>query len=340
MPESQCPSKILPAILVAALLGLALPASAQAPLDTPERFYNQKAQGWFWYAVEPEEDEQKKEEPEPSAPVFAAPSKPLPLPGPKPFSAQWFRENLPKYKDAAWDNPTVENLKAFYYLQRYAMDQSELFASAAELAVVGDPFLDEVSRRPAATFASQRVDVLAGQARDSLLGTVAQRTGLFFFFKGDEYGNLQAPIIKAIEQAGFAVVPVSVDGQPLQDGLFPNARKDEGRSKLLNIQAYPATFLVSPTGVFEPIAQGMISLPELTHRILIAAKRNGWVTDDEYNKTKPLTNTDTNIVYRLDNDSVKTAITETAGQAGDEKNFIPPEKLLGIITERIKANPK
>lgn len=326
----------LASMVAVGLTGAWPPVSAQ---DAPQRFYEGKAQGWFWYAVdlEPEQEpEPESVKPPPAAPVAVAAPPTLP-PGPTPFSAQWFRENLPKYKDAAWDNPTVENLKAFYYLQRYAMDQSERFANAAEMAVVGDPFLDEVSRRPAATFASQRVDTRAGQERDNLLGAVSQRTGLFFFFKGDEYGNLQAPIVKAIERSGYAVVPVSVDGVPLKDGVYANARPDQGRSKILGIQSFPAIYLVSPDGVFEPVSQGMISLPELTHRILIAAKRNGWVTDDEYNKTKPLLNADSSIVERLDVPTVKQAVAATATEAGDTKNFIPPDKLLGLIKTRLKG---
>lgn len=305
--------------------------------DMPHRFYERKAEGWFWYAVEPEPAPEIEPEPIQEAAV-APPSPALPAPGPAPFSAAWFRENLPKYKDAAWDNPTVANLKAFYYLQRYAMDQSERFANAAEMAVVGDPFLDEVSRRPAATFASQRVDTRAGQERNNLLGAVSQRTGLFYFFNGaDEYSNLQAPIVQAIERSGFAVVPVSVDGVPLKDGLYPNAKRDSGHSKILGIKSYPAIYLVSPAGKFEPVAQGMISLPELTHRILIAAKRNGWVTDDEYNKTKPLLNADASIVERLDVPTVKQAVAASATEAGNDKNFIPPDKLLGIIKTRLKG---
>jgi conjugal transfer pilus assembly protein TraF len=48
----------------------------------------------------------------------------------------WLRDNLPKYKDIAWDNPTIENLRAFLYLQRFAIDRSEQLADIAELAVV------------------------------------------------------------------------------------------------------------------------------------------------------------------------------------------------------------
>ena len=68
--------------------------------------------------------------------------------GPAVFSADWVKENLEVYKKVAWDNPTVENLRAYLTLQRFAIDRSEQFAYAGRMAVEGDPFLDEVSRNP------------------------------------------------------------------------------------------------------------------------------------------------------------------------------------------------
>lgn len=322
------------ALVASTLAGASLPVAGQ---EMPPRFYDGKEQGWFWYAIEAEPEPEPEPEPAKVAPAPPTTASTAAAPGPTPFSAKWFRENLQKYKDAAWDNPTVENVRAFMYLQRYAIDRSEQFSNSTEMAVIGDPFLDEVARRPAATFATQRVDAQAGVERDNLLGAVAQRTGLFFFFKGDEYGNLQAPIVKAIERSGFAVMPVSVDGKPLKGGIYADARPDGGRSKMLGIKSFPAIYLVSPQGEFEPVGQGMLSLPEITHRILIAAKRNGWVTEDEFNKTKPLISTDNNIAARLDIAQVKQNVVEAALQAGDNKNFIPPDKLLGIIKTRLKG---
>jgi conjugal transfer pilus assembly protein TraF len=93
------------------------------------------------------------------------------------------RENLPKYKDAAWDNPTVENVRAFMYLQRFAIDRSEQFSNATEMAVLGDPYLDEISRRPAATFASQKLDVEAGKEKSASSTLLLNVLASFSFLK-------------------------------------------------------------------------------------------------------------------------------------------------------------
>ncbi|HGH5042525.1 TPA: conjugal transfer protein TraF [Salmonella enterica subsp. enterica serovar Minnesota] len=199
-------------LLLLAALTLGASHQAWAQDGTRPGFYERKEEGWFWYKEEPKEPEKKPEKPKPKPVAEAKPTQPkpaAPLPsGPEMFSAEWFRENLPKYKDLAWNNPTVENVRTFLYLQRFAIDRSEQFSDATELAVVGDPFLDEITRRPAATFASQQVDRDAGNAKNMLLKSVAERVGIFFFYKSDDdYSDLQAPLIKMLEQGeGFSII--------------------------------------------------------------------------------------------------------------------------------------
>lgn len=320
-------------LLIALALAQAIPASAQ---DHGLGFYERKAEGWFWYAPEPEEV--KKEEPKPLPPQpeppapFTEPEIVAPVPkGPAIFSAAWFRENLPKYKDAALDHPTVENVKAFLYLQRFAIDRSEQFSDVVELAVLGDPFLDEITRRPAATFASQKVDQEAGEAQSALLKRIADRVGLFFFFTSEcEYCDLQAPLVKMLAQSkGFAVVPVSIDGQSLPSHLFPNVREDSGQAERLGVVTYPAIYLASPEGKFAPVGQGLMSLPELNHRILVAAKRSGWISEAAFNQARPLLNVQTtNMAARLGSLDIS------------QDGFIPPQQLMRIIWKQLQEHQK
>lgn len=273
----------------------------------------------------------------PTPPKPPAISQPV---GPEMFSAKWFRENLPKYKDLAWNNPTVENVRTFLYLQRFAIDRSEQFSDATELSVVGDPFLDEITRRPAATFASQQVDREAGNAKNRLLKSVADRVGIFFFYKSDDdYSDLQAPLIKMLEQReGFSIIPVSMDGKPLPSGLFPHYKTDEGHAKQLGIVTFPAVYLASPDGQFAPIGQGSMSLPELNHRILVASKHNGWVTDEEFNRTRPVLNLENNIAERLASPELGSDLKQLSKASGDKDNFVPPEQLMKYIRDKLQEN--
>jgi conjugal transfer pilus assembly protein TraF len=330
-----------PTHLLLAALTLASAVSAQAQ-DHELGFYERKAEGWFWYAQEPEaleKEESKLPTPQPeSPPQLSKPEKAAPqLKGPAIFSAAWFRENLQKYKDAAWDNPTVENVRAFLYLQRFAIDRSEQFSDSSELAVLGDPFLDEITRRPAATFASQKVDREAGIAQGELLKRIAARTGIFFFFKLNcDYCDLQAPLVKMLEQSGgFTVVPVSIDGKPLPSHLFSNMRADNGHAKRLGVVTYPAIYLASPEGEFAPVGQGLMSLPELNHRILVAAKRSGWISEAEFNKTRSVLNLETNIAALLGAPEMRQDLTEAKN---NQDSFIPPQQLMRYIRENLEKS--
>ncbi|TNV08340.1 conjugal transfer protein TraF [Klebsiella pneumoniae] len=331
-------------LLLLAALTLGASHQAWAQDGTRPGFYERKEEGWFWYKEEPKEPEKKPEKPKPKPVAEAKPTQPkpaAPLPsGPEMFSAEWFRENLPKYKDLAWNNPTVENVRTFLYLQRFAIDRSEQFSDATELAVVGDPFLDEITRRPAATFASQQVDRDAGNAKNMLLKSIAERVGIFFFYKSDDdYSDLQAPLIKMLEQGeGFSIIPVSMDGKPLPSGLFPHYKTDEGHAKQLGIVTFPAVYLASPDGQFAPIGQGPMSLPELNHRILVAAKRNGWVTDEEFNRTRPVLNLENNIAERLASPELGSDLKQLSQASGDKDNFVPPEQLMKYIRDKLQEN--
>ena len=327
-------------ILAAAVVGASHPAWAQ---DEADRFYDRKAEGWFWYATEPvEQEEPEAPIPEPAvqaavAPAESVPAEPAP---PAAFSAQWFRDNLPRYKDAAWDNPTIENVRAFLYLQRFALDRSEQFADTTELAVVGDPFLDEITRRPAATFASQQVDRDAGTARNALLGRIAERVGIFFFYRSDDdYSTLQAPLVKMLEQSGgFSVIPVALDGKALAGGLFPAFRADAGHAAQLGIVTTPALYLASPDGQFAPIGQGAMSLPELNQRILVAARRNGWVSEDEFNRTRPVLNLQNNLAERLAPSEGGADLAHLVHTSADDTGFVPPEQLGRYIRSKLQEH--
>ncbi|MEK9497172.1 conjugal transfer protein TraF [Photorhabdus sp. P32] len=324
------------------LAALTLGATTQTfAHEKEQRFYERKAEGWFWYEPDPKELEEEIKKPEPKPidppPTPVKPAVPVPK-KPGMFSAAWFRENLPKYKDLAWDNPTIENVRTFLYLQRFAIDRSEQFSDTTELAVVGDPFLDEITRRPAATFASQQVDRDAGNAKNRLLKNVSQRVGIFFFYKSDDnYSNLQAPLIKMLEQAeGFSIVPISVDGKPLPNNLFPDFRTDNGHARQLGVVTYPAIFLASPEGQFTPIGQGPMSLPELNHRILVAAKRNNWVSDKEFNRTRPVLNFENNIAEQLASPELEATLQALSKTNGDKDNFVPPEQLMNYIQAKLQ----
>ena len=90
---------------------------------------------------------------------------------------------LPKYKERAWDDPTHENVQAYFLVQRFAMDRANKFADVAQQVVVGNALLDESMRRPLATFMNPSIDRAANQNTDALLRKVSEKAGDLFLLQ-------------------------------------------------------------------------------------------------------------------------------------------------------------
>lgn len=143
-------------------------------------FFPDKERGWFWREIQPEPKQltgwlEKPSMPHPpriqDSPKFSPPE-------PLPSSAAWFRKDLERYRDRAVDDPSSDNVAAYYYLQRVVMDKAHRFTDVARQVVMSDPFLDENQRRPIATFAANESNRLAGVATEQALLSVAHHAGI------------------------------------------------------------------------------------------------------------------------------------------------------------------
>lgn len=261
-------------------------------------FYKEKAEGWFWYK-DPAEEVIKKEKPKKKPPVAEAPppepeakpEEPKPeVKGPEMLSVAWIRANLPKFRDRAIDNPTRENIQAYYYLQRVMMDKSSKFSEESSKAIMRDPFLDEDSRRPVSTYAANAMNRAAGQARDKVVGDIAKQAGLFFFFKSNcILCDEQASVLQALAtKSGINILPVSLDGGPLGNGLYPEYQINAGQAEKLSIYQAPAIAMVIPPSKTEIVGYGAITMDVLQNRLLMVAQETGLIDEKTYQSTQPV----------------------------------------------------
>ncbi len=104
-------------------------------------FYERKEEGWFWYKGKSPKN-QRKNPKSPNQSLWQKRSlHSLSLllrfrAAQKCSQRNGSGKTYPSTKDLAWNNPTVENVRTFLYLQRFAIDRSEQFSDATELAVV------------------------------------------------------------------------------------------------------------------------------------------------------------------------------------------------------------
>lgn len=320
-----------PIALAMAMTGQALaedpatpPANAAKPDHTPalagESFYQDKERGWFWYEEPPEPL------PEPAPSTDPAPVKPEPPPpaaapappaGPAPGSVAWVREVLPKLREAASDNPSDENIQAYYYAQRLMMDKSERFSRRSMEVIRNDPFLDEDLRYPASNAASDALASAAGRQKETLLKMIAGNAGIVFFFKGEQCPLCEQAVtaLAALEHRyGFSVIPVSLDGKPLPSGAYPTYQTDTGLADRLGVITAPAMALAVPPHGSQIISYSTVAMETATSRILNVARQTGLISAEEYNATSRLAS-----IGLIDSQAMETAPPDIAE---DRKAFV------------------
>ncbi len=316
-------------LLVSSLISHATVASPQ-----DDTFFRKAEEGWFFYEPLPTDPpEPEVLPPKPTVPDSTpAPTQPTSAPSSTPpLSVEWLRANFQVYLDRAIDDPSPDNVRAALYLQRAIMDKSTAFSDAAQRVVIGDPYLDEISRRPLATFAANKANRIAKEEQRALLARLSQEVGLYFFYSSTcKFCIAQAPVLKALERRhGMKVLPVSLDGMPLPTGDYPDFQIDRGQAQMLGVVQTPALFLVKPElgfpDGFIPIAQGAISMEDAENRIVLSATNAGWMDEADYNKTRPVDKT-TTLAGNLD------GITEADVQ--------DPTRLVEVLRQRLKGENK
>lgn len=279
---------------------LAASSAASTSVIPGHSFYIDKERGWFWYE-EPEPEPEVVEPLEPEVVVNSASEEadpevaetPAAVPGPPPGSVAWIRESLPKLRDRAIEDPTDENVQAYYYTQRVMMDMSERFARRANEVIGGDPFLDEDLRSPASNAASNEIAEQAARTRDSLLARLSEEVAVLFFFEGKNCRMCASTITSLAtlsHQYGFTIMPISVDGFPLAGNPFGEVQYDTGLSEHLGVITTPAIGIAVPPKGAEIVSYSSVSMETAATRILSAAYRQNLITKAELDQTERINN--------------------------------------------------
>ena len=251
------------------LLLLLLPSAVNAE----EHWFDRHSEGWFWY--EHFQDEEKPEDENQADNNH----------NPKPLSTAWIRQNIGQYLDKAIDEPTKENISHYLYLDRLVKEKSEQFARVGKQVIESDPMLDENVRRPISPAAAKMKDDIAYQAKEEILRKIAKITGLVFYYRGNcKLCHLQAQSVLLMKELyGFELIPFSTDGILIPQ--LPDSRIELSPHPALNIQAYPALYLMQPPDNIVLLRQGGLSFTELSNRIISVSAQQKWITQQEFNST-------------------------------------------------------
>jgi conjugal transfer pilus assembly protein TraF len=236
-------------------------------------WYQGKAEGWFWKERIPD---QASPQPKPITPPAPNPPDPSP-PEDQPLTAAWYRKHLGDIRDRALDDPSPENVRSFFLIQKTLLDKAETFADAARDVVLSDPLLDErPSRTPSLSLAeaageSERLKRLQG------LKALSGKAGLLFVYRSDcRYCHAMAPLLDALSRkTGLHLIALSLDGVPLQGLSTAIHRIAPDLAERLSVTVTPMLYLMKPPHRLETILEGAASEIELEERILAAGHRLG-----------------------------------------------------------------
>ena len=248
---------------------LTIPVLTNATVEA--QWFQRQAEGWFWYIDPPVEEEAAEEtiEPQPAIPTVTPP----PL-NPK-AELETFQEELENAQALAIMHPSNENVMAYMYLQKQAMDRSQAFSEAWQRVVWSTPELDHTLVRPTSPKAVIAYYDDRNENRKVKLQQLAKTHGLFYFFREScPYCEQFSPILKAFaKRHGFHVTAITMDGGVTPG--FSNPRRDNGTAHRLGVQTVPAVYLVEPRSrSVQPVSYGVLGPSELEERIMTLMRSN------------------------------------------------------------------
>ncbi|EHT7742339.1 conjugal transfer protein TraF, partial [Escherichia coli] len=182
-----------------------------------------------------------------------------------------------------------ENLSRFYTAQRLMLDIGTRFSDKSKDYFLKNPMMSEKRRQPVEKVALDAHRTVVEKNQQTVMKDIFTKSGLFFFFQSTcQFCHEESQTLQFMQNYySVEILPVSMDGRPLQNGLFqdfsvPNAQIIDQ----FKIREVPTIFLVSKDGSSaQRISEGMITVEELKNTIIWAAKGMNLIDDASFQST-------------------------------------------------------
>lgn len=279
--------------------------------------------GWHWY------DDPKLKEPEKKTKVVKKTKITTKKKEMIKLDTKWLRDNLPILLDKAQDEPTQDNIAAYYYAQRIAIDKASGFSKGSKEFFMFEEILKESNRRPTEKISIFQNKDTTQSNQTLILNKIFSQAGLWVFYASDcPYCHKQFPVLEGLVRIhDISVLAISINGITL-DRQFPLLKHvidyDQTITKNFNVALTPTTFLVGNDGkIFHPISEGIVAGKELIARILVAARRLKLIDEQEFSDAKEV----------KDISTISTIIT-----ADKDKLESDPKYLAELLRKQLKKS--
>lgn len=259
-------------------------------------YYQSKERGWFWYEREPEVVEPEIKEPiEPPPVVVAEPEEKEPEPEEKPavvkLDTVWLRDNMDSALMKAIDEPTMANVSVYLYMQRLMVERSANFTKAAQEAYAATPWLANEARNPQSQGAKQLMTSRAAANTTELMKSLGKDTRLYYLVDSECYAcAYQVNAMLPLRTRGFEIVIASIDGAAPQGVDVGSLASIDSLPKAVANYPYkrtPALIAVHKEEAPVHVSASLLSASDLERNFLLIAKHRGWVSQQQFAKTKP-----------------------------------------------------
>ncbi|MHA3795546.1 conjugal transfer protein TraF [Sphingomonas sp. YL-JM2C] len=180
--------------------------------------------------------------------------------------------HLDELKAKAILDPTEANVINYIRFQREQLDRASTFSDTWQRALWQNPDLDYTLQRPVSTVGKRLWLDNRKADRDTVLTSLGQRYGLFYFY-AQSCGACEvfAPILRSVTDSHrMTVMAVSMDGGPSKD--FPNYVVDSGQRARMGVPGNETPALVlfdTQTKRTIPVGYGVLSADEIMDRIFM-----------------------------------------------------------------------
>lgn len=205
--------------------------------------------------------------------------------GEQSVTVKWLQENYKMLEERAIDDPTDDNVAAYLYVRRVAMDKSQRFSRKVIEVTNADPLLNENNRIPYASAGAQSIRSASRAAQDQAARELAAVGGLVIFVDGScRFCAMQMPIVNALwTQYRMEALVVSLDGRRPRGYQGPIVR-DNGLYRKLDLKLTPSiVYIPHPRSYqdgkdgnqYRVIAQGFYAQDELVKQLAYAGHATG-----------------------------------------------------------------
>jgi conjugal transfer pilus assembly protein TraF len=166
------------------------------------------------------------------------------------------------------------------------MDKAEKFALMRQQVAMVNPGLDETIENPVTTIARTARRDEQESEQSKILSDLSKSVGIYYFFKSDcpYCAKQNITLVDLRKRYGFSIMPISVDGQAMPDGIFTEWTPDRGQASILGIESTPTLYLVKPPNEVVMLSVGVQTTQGLEKRVLQVAHANKWIDDDTFER--------------------------------------------------------